>query len=163
MTELTDIIDYKSKAISSIANSKEIMGLLFDDPDISMDGDLVRNVINSSLLDHSLADDTLVQDKTAIFVECKLTGNRSFTVNEMAMIIQIVSPNSYMRLDSQKFKGRKGNRNDNIAVAIVDLFEQDEFEISSTIGNTELSEHYPITAPNGFSAIQLTFIVSNFR
>lgn len=164
MSGLKDVIDYKYEVINEIANSQEIMGLMFDDPDIDMDDDLVYNVRNDNLVDHSFTDDTWTQEKTAIFVECELSENQSMTVKNMAIIVQIISPNSYIKLDRKKFKRRKGNRNDNIAVAIADLLDgEDCGEIGSTIGEIDLVECSPVTAPNGFTSVRLLFIASNFR
>lgn len=164
MTGLKDVIDYKYEVINEISNSQEIMGLMFDDPDIDMDSDLVYHVRDDNLVDHSFTDDTWTQEKTAIFVECKMTGTSTSTVKNMAIIIQIISPNSYIKLDRQKFKRRKGNRNDNIAVAIADLLDgEDCGEIGSTIGEIELDECAPTIAPNGFSSVQLVFTAYNFR
>lgn len=164
MSGLKDVIDYKYEVINEIANSQEIMGLMFDDPDIDMDDDLVYNVRNDNLVDHSFTDDTWTQEKTAIFVECELSENQSMTVKNMAIIVQIISPNSYIKLDRKKFKKRKGNRNDNIAVAIADLLDgEDCGEIGSTIGEIDLAECSPVTAPNGFTSVRLLFTASNFR
>lgn len=164
MAGLKDVIEYKYDVINEIANCQEVMGLMFDDPNIDMDGDLVYNVRNDNLVDHSFTDDTWTQEKTAIFVECKLTDMQSITVNKMAIIIQIISPNSYIKLDRKKFKKRKGNRNDNIAVSIANLLDgEDCGEIGSTIGEIELVECAPVAAPNGFSSVQLVFSASNFR
>lgn len=164
MSGLKDVIDYKYEVINEIANSQEIMGLMFDDPDIDMDDDLVYNVRNDNLVDHSFTDDTWTQEKTAIFVECELSENQSITVKNMAIIVQIISPNSYIKLDRKKFKRRKGNRNDNIAVAIADLLDgEDCGEIGSTIGEIDLVECSPVTAPNGFTSVRLLFTASNFR
>ena len=164
MAGLKDVIDYKYEIINEISNSQEIMGLMFDDPDIDMDSDLVYNVRKDNLVDHSFTDDTWAQEKTAIFVECKMTKNLSMTVKEMMIVIQIISPNSYIKLDRKKFKRRKGNRNDNIAVAIADLLDGECCgDIDSTIGDIDLVDCAPVTAPNGFSSIQLTFVSANFR
>lgn len=164
MSGLKDVIDYKYEVINEIANSQEVMGLMFDDPDIDMDDDLVYNVRNDNLVDHSFTDDTWTQEKTAIFVECELSENQSMTVKNMAIIVQIISPNSYIKLDRKKFKKRKGNRNDNIAVAIADLLDgEDCGEIGSTIGKIDLVECSPVAAPNGFTSVRLLFTASNFR
>ena len=164
MAGLKDVIDYKYEVINAIANSQEIMGLMFDDPNIDMDNDLVYNVRNDNLVDHSFTDDTWTQEKTAIFVECRLNDILTYSVKEMSVVIQIISPNSYIKLDRQVFKGRKGNRNDNIAVAIANLLESEDCgEIDSTIGDLELRECSPVTAPNGFASTQLVFDSSNFR
>ena len=157
---LSDVIEYKYDIISEIANSQAIMGLMFDNPDIDMDDDLVYNVRNDNLLDHSFTDDTWVQEKTAIFVECRMTALPTSTVKDMSVIIQIISPNGYIALDRKKFKGRKGNRNDNIAMEIGNLI--DEFDCGA-IGDLALIECAPVTAPNGFSALQLHFTTSDFR
>lgn len=164
MSGLKDVIDYKYEVINEIANSQEIMGLMFDDPDIDMDDDLVYNVRNDNLVDHSFTDDTWIQEKTAIFVECELSENQSTTVKNMAIIVQIISPNSYIKLDKKKFKKCKGNRNDNIAVSIANLLSgEDCGEIGSTIGEIVLVECSPVTAPNGFTSVRLLFTASNFR
>mgnify|MGYP004469986923 FL=1 len=164
MAGLKDVIDYKYEVINAIANSQEIMGLMFDNPNIDMDDDLVYNVRNDNLVDHSFTDDTWTAERTAIFVECKMTDLQTVTVKEMAIVIQIISPNGYIKLDRMKFKKRKGNRNDNIAVAVANLLDgADCGNIGSTIGEIQLVESAPVAAPNGFSSVQLVFESENFR
>lgn len=162
---LKDVIDYKYEVINEITNSQKIMSLMFDKPNIDMDDDLVYNVRNDNVLDHSFTDDTWSQEKTAIFVECKMTDVPTASVKNMVIVIQVISPNSYIKLDRKKFKGYKGNRNDNIAVAIADLLDGEDcgLSINSTIGEIDLIECAPTVAPNGFSSVQLVFEASNFR
>lgn len=160
MAGLKDVINYKYEVINEIASSQEIMGLMFDDPDIDMDSDLVYHVRNDNLVDHSFTNITWTQEKTAIFVECRMTELDTDTMKSMEIIIQVISPNGYINLDRQKFKRRKGNRNDNIGVALAELL--DEFDCGS-IGGLNLEECAPVTAPNGFTAIQLVFTAENFR
>lgn len=160
MAGLKDVIDYKYEVINKIASSQEIMGLMFDDPNIDMDSDLVYHVRNDNLVDHSFTNITWAQDKTAIFVECRMTELATDTMKSMELIIQVISPNGYINLDRQKFKRRKGNRNDNIGVAIANLL--DDFDCG-TIGGLNLEECAPVTAPNGFTSIQLVFAAENFR
>ena len=160
MAGLKDVIDYKYEVINKIASSQEIMGLMFDDPNIDMDSDLVYHVRKDNLVDHSFTNITWIQDKTAIFVECRMTELATDTMKSMELIIQVISPNGYINLDRQKFKRRKGNRNDNIGVAIANLL--DDFDCG-TIGGLNLEECAPVTAPNGFTSIQLVFAAENFR
>lgn len=160
MSGLKDVIDYKYKIINEIANSNTIMGLIFNDPNIDMESDLVTNVRDDNIVDHSFTDDTYTQDRTAIFVECKMLELPSATIKNMGVYIQIISNNGYIKLNRQNFKGIKGNRNDNIAVEIAELI--DGFDCGA-IGELALEECAPITAPNGFSSLQLSFTTANFR
>ena len=164
MAGLNDAIDCKNEIINAIAASKEIMGLIFDDPNIDMNGDLVNNVRDNYLFDHSFNGDAWTKEKTAIFVECQLSDVPTRSIKKMEVIIQIASPSSYLKLENEGFKARKGNRNDNIAVAIAGLLEnENDSDVDTIIGELELGSCLAASFPSGSDALQMNFTSYNFR
>lgn len=154
-THLDALIDIKEKAIKKIINDKTVMGLVFDDPNIDMDGDEVYNVRQTTIFDHSYTDDTVQTANTMIFVESCMIKRPTESVANWALYVQVVCSHKAVGLDHTKFIGFKGNRRDNI-VRHVDVLLNGARDFG--IGRMYLSSVQPVTnIPSGFSSIQLIY------
>ena len=159
MTGFKNVINCKNNVINKIAQSKEIMGLIFDDPDIDMNGASVKNILYNNIFNYGFSGNTFSAEKTAVFIESKVNAITE-SVKNISIIIQIVSPNSYIKLNGEELNNKNCNRNDNIAVAISDLL--DDFDCGS-IGGLNLEECSPDISSGTFSSLKMIFTTKDFR
>lgn len=157
-THLDPLIDYKEDIIDMITSDQTIMGLVFDDPNIDMDGDDVFNVRKTNIFDHSYSDNTVQTDKVLILVETGLISVVSKEVNTFEVQIQVICARNYMPLDHSKFKGLRGNRRDNVLRFIA----QQLYDARLGIGALRLVDVGPVDVPRGFTSMRMTFHSSDF-
>ena len=155
-TILKSIRDYKYQAISQMRASKEVMGLILNNPDINMSSEETFLAQENSFIDHNFCDDTFQSDKVVIFVEGAMVRRPSDRFMMGELYIQIVCNKDYISLNTDVFKGVLGNRNDNLASlisGILDLNTDDAYGV----GNLVLVECSPKQVPSGFSSLMLVF------
>ncbi len=159
-TPLDEIIDYKDKAIRKMLASQDIMSLMFDKPDIDMEGDEVYNARERNFFDYGINPDTIQTDTVFIFVQSSMANRINANFKGMAMTISIVCNEEHVKLDKKKFKGIKGNRIDNIARQIVVALDDDDQEFG--IGELTLTQCRPVNVPKGYTAVELAYEVDDF-
>lgn len=157
-THIDQLIDYKEDIIDLMLRDQKLMGLVFDDPEIDLDGDEVFHARDTHIYDHSYSDDTVQTDKVLILVESAMIGLASKEVNTFEIQIQVIVARNYMKLDTKKFKGLRGNRRDNV-VRYIEMLLHDE---RLGIGRLSLVDCGPVDVPKGFTSIKLTFLSSDF-
>ena len=159
-TPLDEIIDYKDTAIRKMLESQEIMSLIFNTPNIDMESDNVYEAKETTFFDYGINPDTIQTDKVSIYVQASMIGRLNDNFKSMAMTISIVCNVKYIKLDKKMFKGRKGNRIDNIARQIVVALDDDNQEFG--IGELALTQCRPVSVPQGYTAVELAYQVSDF-
>lgn len=157
-THIDQLIDYKEEIIGKLMSDQMIMGLVFDDPTVDLDGDQVANVRATNLFDHSYSDNTVQTDKVLILVETGLLSVLSKEVNTFEVQIQVICARNYMKLDGRKFKGLRGNRRDNVLRYIAQCL----FEARLGLGVLKLVDCGPVDVPKGFTSMRLVFQTDDF-
>lgn len=157
-THLDQLIDLKEDIIELMMSDKELMGLIFDNPDIDLDSDEVFNIRDTNIYDHSYSDDTVQTDSVIILVESEMVGMLSKEINTFNVIIQVIVARNYMKLNHQRFKGRRGNRRDNV-VRRIDMLLHDT---RLSIGRINLIDCGPVDVPKGFTSVRMVFTCDDF-
>lgn len=157
-THLDQLIDFKEDIIDAMVSDKELMGLVFDDPDIDLECDDVFNIRETNIFDHSYSDDTVQSDNVLILVETGLTGVLSKEVNSFEVVVQVIVARNFMKLDTRRFKGLRGNRRDNV-VRRIDMILHD---MRISIGRLTLVDCGPVDVPKGFTSMRMVFTCDDF-
>lgn len=157
-THIDQLIDFKEDIIEMMMADKELMGLVFDDPDIDLDSDEVFNVRDTNIYDHSYSDETVQTDGVIILVETELIGVLSKEINSFNIIIQVIVARNYMKLDTRRFKGLRGNRRDNVIRRIEMLLHDKRL----SLGRLSLIDCGPVDVPRGFTSVRMVLSCDDF-
>ena len=157
-THIDQLIDFKEDVIEMMMADKELMGLVFDDPDIDLDSDEVFNVRDTNIYDHSYSDETVQTDGVIILVETELVGILSKEINSFNIIIQVIVARNYMKLDTRRFKGLRGNRRDNVIRRIEMLLHDKRL----SLGRLSLIDCGPVDVPRGFTSVRMVLSCDDF-
>ena len=158
-THLDALIDYKEDVINIMTQDQELMGLIFDNPSVDLDSDEIFNIRDTHIFDHSYVDDSVQTDSVLILVESGLIGMTSKEINTLELQIQVIVARNYMKLNTKKFKGLRGNRRDNVVRRIEMLLHDERLGI----GRLMLVDCGPVDVPKGFTSIRLTFLTHDFK
>jgi hypothetical protein len=157
-THIDQLIDFKEDVIEMMVADKELMGLVFDDPNIDLDSDEVFNVRDTNIYDHSYSDETVQTDGVIILVETELVGILSKEINSFNIIIQVIVARNYMKLDTRRFKGLRGNRRDNVIRRIEMLLHDKRL----SLGRLSLIDCGPVDVPRGFTSVRMVLSCDDF-
>lgn len=157
-THIDQLIDFKEDVIEMMMADKELMGLVFDNPDIDLDSDEVFNVRDTNIYDHSYSDETVQTDGVIILVETELIGVLSKEINSFNIIIQVIVARNYMKLDTRRFKGLRGNRRDNVVRRIEMLLHDKRL----SLGRLSLIDCGPVDVPRGFTSVRMVLSCDDF-
>lgn len=157
-THLDQLIDIKEDIIDLMVSDKQLMGLIFDDPDIDLESDAVVNIRDTNIYDHSYSDDTVQTDTVLILVETGLIGMMSKEINTFEVVIQVIVARHFMKLNPRKFKGLRGNRRDNVIRRIAMLLHDPRL----TLGHLSLTDCGPVDVPKGFTSMRMIFTCDDF-
>lgn len=159
-TYLDDLVRYKELIINELASSKEILGLLSNNPDIDPESDEAQALVANNIFDYGYIDTTVERSDAFIMVESELVKPSSSTINQWYIYVQVVCAKSYNNLDKKIFRGVQGNRRDNLVLEIDKLINGDrEFGI----GKLTLITVGPSSVPSTFTSSMITYDVNNFR
>lgn len=159
-TYLDDLINYKHNVIGRIAASKEIVGLLLNDPDVDMESDAAYDIVGNNIYDYDYVDHTVERADAYIMVDSEMIYPTSGTMNKWYVYVQVVCEKSYNPLNHRIFKGVKGNRRDNLAREI-DLLINGTYDFG--IGPMELRTVNTAAVPDAFTSVLLTYEVHDYR
>lgn len=159
-TYLDDLVRYKKLIIKEIASSKEVLGLLANDPNIDPDGERAQEIVEKNIFDYDYIDTTVERSDAFIMVESELIKPSSSTINQWYVYVQVVCAKSYNNLDKKIFRGVEGNRRDNL-VAEVDRLINGGRDFG--IGKLTLMSVGPASVPSGFTSSIATYGVDNFK
>ena len=157
-SHLDELIDYKEKVIDLLGQSKAIVGLILDNPNIDMESDAAYAVFDNNLFNYDYVDSTVQIAEPYIMVETR-SESTSPTMKDVYLLIQIVCPKLKMKLDGKIFKGVKGNRCDNL-VRQIDLLLNNSKGFG--IGRLELLDVDPASVPSKYSSKLITYKVPDF-
>lgn len=158
MTNFNNVLKCKQKIVDAIANSQKIMQLIFDDPQISMQSESVKNVLGTHLFDYGITGNC-VNDGTCVFVETAFAENVSASIQTVGFNIQAVSKFGFMYPDKTRFPDSCANRNDRIILCIAELLGSEDFD---EVGTFNISKIPSVKTYDGFSALQIKCDVSLF-
>lgn len=159
MAGIRKIINYKSEVINDIKNSDKIISLISGTPNIDMTSEAAKKIINENFLNYTFNEESCSNDKCAVYVECKMNDTSSCRINNIEIIVQIISAESILKLDKEKFPNIDCNRNDAIAAEIAELIDGADIGV----GELRLIESAPCDSPAGTSLLQLRFAANDFR
>lgn len=155
MTNLREIVDYPYAVRSLILGDHTVMALLSDNPHYDADSSDAAQY-EERVKDHDYVDETTLTANAYIIIESELVSLDSSTMATMYLYVNVVLSKKFMDMNPRVFAGYKGNRRDNIAMAVNKLLENnrdfgigDLRLISATIGNV----------PTGFTSRVLTYKV----
>lgn len=157
-THLDQLIDLKEDIIALMVQDQALMGLVFDDPNIDIESDQVFNIRDTNIYDHSYSDETVQTDKVLILVESEMVNVLSNEYNTFHVIIQVIVARNFMKLDTRRFKGLRGNRRDNV-VRMIDLLLHDK---RFSLGSFKLIDCGPVDVPRGFTSIRMVYSCDDF-
>lgn len=157
-TYIDDIINFKYFCVNKLIESKKVMGLLLNKPDIDIENDNdLENITSTSVIDHAYIDSTMQTSGAMIFVESEMK-NVTPTINRMYIYVQVVCNKKYMDLQGSGFH-EKGNRRDNLARYIdLELSGSQDFGI----GRFSLVGVNPAVVPDGYTSVMLTYVSDDF-
>lgn len=157
-THLDQIIDYTSNVISELANSPTVVGLMLDkfNPDMNgVDDEEARKF----MYNYDYIDETNLQARAYILVDADMISAPTWTTKTMELYVQIIVNKSYMALNTKIWKGRRGNRRDNLAREI-DLILNGSRDFG--IGKLKLTSATTASVPAAFTSKLLTYRVPDF-
>lgn len=158
-THLDALIDYKEDIIALMTQDQQLMGLIFDDPEIDLESDEIFNIRDTHIFDHSYVDDVVQTDSVLILVESGLIGMTSKEINTLEVQVQVIVARHFMKLNTKKFKGLRGNRRDNV-IRRIELLLHDT---RPGIGRMQLVDCGPVDVPKGFTSMRMTYLIHDFR
>lgn len=113
-THLDEIIDYNNLVISKILESSEVMKLVSNGRYAPDDDDAEK--WEDHINDHGWIDESVQEAGAYVLVDTEVTKAPSGSIKRMTLLVEVVCNKSFMKLDSDRFPGVKGNRRDNISV-----------------------------------------------
>lgn len=131
------------------------MALLSNDPDYDPDSDDAAQY-EERVKDHDYVDDTTLTANAYIVIESELVSLDSTTMATMYVYVNVIISKKYMDMNPKVFKGYKGNRRDNIAMAVHKLLENNR---DFGIGDLRLISATIGSVPTGFTSRVLTYKV----
>lgn len=157
-THIDELINYSAKVINAIAESPEVVKLVLDDPDVDMSSDLAESV-RDKIYDFNYVDDTVEESGVLIMVDSDIVNMSNPNIADIEVYVQVVVSKHFMRIDSKKFPGVKGNRRDNIARQI-DLLLRGRKDFG--ISRLDLDSAITASVPKKFTSKMLTYSVVNY-
>lgn len=157
-THLDQLIDYTSDAIRIIAGSPEVVGLMLNKPNPNMDG-VDDEEARKYMYNFDYIDETNLEARAYIMVDADMVSAPTWTVKDMELYVQIILNKSFMDLDTKVWKGRKGNRRDNIAREIDLVLNGDR---GFGIGRLQLVSATTANVPSAFTSKLLTYRIPDF-
>lgn len=131
------------------------MALLSNDPNYDPDSDDAAQY-EERVKDHDYVDDTTLTANAYIVIESELVSLDSTTMATMYVYVNVIISKKYMDMNPKVFKGYKGNRRDNIAMAVHQLLENNR---DFGIGDLRLISATIGSVPTGFTSRVLTYKV----
>lgn len=153
---LETLIQYKAEVIQKMVNSKTIMGLLLNNPNIDMQSEEVQQARSLFFKDYGVNPEMVSTEKALILVEAKLNDTENADFQNLSLMITVVCNVAYMELPAAIFSEQTGNRADNITANIAFALSE-ETEQSYGIDELQLTECGPITVPKELSAMKMVF------
>lgn len=157
-THLDELIEYPDNVISALAASPIVVGLILDKPQPAMDG-TDDETARLQMFDFDYVPETNLEAKAYICVDADMVASPTGTINDMELYVQIIINKSYMELSDKTWKGRKGNRRDNLAREI-DLLLNGSRDYG--IGRLDLVSCRTANVPAAFSSKLLTYRIPDF-
>lgn len=159
-TYLDDLIEFKHSVIAELASSRDVVGLLLNNPYIDMESDAAYEITNTHIYDFDYVDHTVQRTDAYVMVDGEMMYPTSGSMNKWYLYVQVICEKTYNKLDHKIFKGVKGNRRDNLIRQIdVLLNGSDQFGI----GKLELVKGNIATVPDSFTSYMLTYEIHDFR
>lgn len=159
-TFLDDLINYKENVIEAMTSSKDVMGLLANDPEIDLESSEAEDLVERNIFDYDYIDGTIERHDAYVMVDDELVEAASGTFNRWLLYVQIVCAKSFNDIDKKIFRGVKGNRRDNLAREI-DLLLNGSRDFG--IGKLVLTSVAPATVPDKFTSLMLTYEIYDYR
>ena len=159
VSHIDQLVDYNQLIVNRILASKEIMGLIANNPDIDLDSEAAAEW-EDHVIDHAWIDDTVQEAGAFITVDVDIPAISSGTIKEMRVYVEVLVSKTYMKLNPSIFKGLKGNRRDNI-VRQIDLLLGGSRDFG--IGRLDLTNLRTVTTANKFAGKLMTYNVHDFR
>lgn len=115
---LLPLIDYTGLAVSILANSQEMAGLLLDNSSLSMDSSEARALAGTRIWGYNpLAGGEMPALDAMVTVEAELVSHENATMDEWQLKIGAYVLKEAMFLDPDRFPGYNGNRRDALSTA----------------------------------------------
>ncbi len=157
-THLDELINYSSQIITALSNSPTVVGLMLDKAPADVTEDDM-DTAREQMYDYDYIDETVQSAGAFIMVDVDMVAAPTGTIKEMEAYVQIVVSKQYMKLNTRKFKGMRGNRRDNLARQ-VDLLINGERDYG--IGKLQLMSARTANVPSAFTSKLLTYRVPDF-
>jgi len=156
-TNLDEIIEYINKVAIALSTSQEVVSLITNDPATPPED---VDLIGSHIFDYDYVDDTTVETSAFICLDVEIPRVQNENIKDIELKVFIICHKNYMRLDSKVFKGRRGNRRDNLSREIDALLQGNK---SFGIGKLNLEAFDTITVPPRYTGKMLRYNVSDFN
>jgi len=159
-TPLQDYIDYKANVIAKLVSSKEVVGLLLDDPNVDMESEETYTALDACIFDFDYIDKMVERSDAFIMVDADMISPASASFNTWELYVQIVCHKDYVPLKSRIFKGVKGNRRDNLICEVDKLLNGSHL---FGIGQLNLISLTSSLVPDAFTSKMLTYQIKETR
>jgi len=159
-TFLDEIVNYQTRILNLIANSKDCAGLIVNKSANTVNDSDFDRVADDFLFTHEFVDSTIQQ--TAVFVWCEIEVIRAktVTVKDLLVTVTVACHNDYMKLSRGLYPGRVGNRRDRLALEIDKLLS---FNMDFGIGRLSLTKCLTGKLSDKFTARRLEYFVPDFN
>ncbi len=159
-TYLDQIVEYPSKVMLRIAQSKECAGLLVNKAFDTVSEDDFDNVLDNFIKDYQYIDETTQTVGAYVWVEAEVDRVENKAIKGMKLYVTIACHKNYMKLDKPTFKGVIGNRRDNLVRYIDKVLNGSMF---MGIGILKLQSVRTLSPINGFAVREITYEVPDFN
>ena len=135
-----------------------ILRLLADDNTITAQSDEADETISQYMFDYGYVDGTTTETNAYICVEADIPAVPTDSFQDIRIYVTVICHKLFMKLDPSKFT-LIGNRRDNLVRYIdSELNGSDIFGV----GKLDLDSIKTISAPNGFTAKEIAYSVSDY-
>lgn len=125
-----------------------------------MDSEEAYSVYDKYIFDYGYVDGTTDSTEAYICVESEINRVSSPTMQDLRVFVTVICHKGYMSLDPATFTGVLGNRRDNLVRYIDKVLNDSEV---FGIGKLTLDSIRTVSAPNGFSAREITYRIADFK
>lgn len=159
-TNLDELTEYPAIAVHRIGDDQRIVSLLTDNPNVEIGSDEAESVYDKYIYDYMYVDRTTTEAHAYICIESEIIKVPTPTMKRITLYVTVLCHKDFMILDSDRFPGLIGNRRDNICRCIDSLIgDSDLFGV----GGLSLVSVRTISAPENFTARELTYKVPDFK
>lgn len=156
-TYLDEVVNYPYTTVNKLSQSKLVVGLLLNNPDVDVDSEETEKELSTCIFDFDYVEGVIQEAKSFICIDTIIPQFTSPTVKDVYLTILVGVSKGAMPISSM-FKS-KGNRRDNL-IREIDYILRDCTDYG--IGGLKLKSIKPVNVNKDFSCKLLVYEVPSF-